>query len=497
LTSYAQFKQHQAADGDGMYYVGFDVPQDDGSLKSFNQELRLASDTTQALRWIVGANFEKSKTYEEQTLRYFGNSNYSPGNLYINSSSDRLNQDIRNYAFFGDLEYRLGRLTLKGSARYTNSRNNAVNLPFAKDGTSNLDKLFNILGGLSGFSFTPIGPGQSVMLNSTPASLPSGVTLNFPTQSGNLGLGVPGYALDASLKEHNVSWRVGLDYQATSDVLLYANVSRGYKAGSFPVLAPSQIVSALPVNQESVTAYEAGIKASFMDRKVQFNAAGFYNDYRNKQVKGKLYDFVFGTLDALVNVPKSRIWGAEAQLTVRPIEGLTIDGSATYLNSKVTKYYGYDIYGGISNSNFVPGSPGNQEDLSGNPLPYTPKWSGAINVDYKRHLASGGAPFIGVTVNARSGQDAAIGGGSTTLPTGPRYRIADGVGPFPYTIASYATVDARLGYEAADGNWRVMLWGKNIFDKYYWNAVVPSSDSDGRLAGMPATYGVTFGFKFN
>ena len=107
----------------------------------------------------------------------------------------------------------------------------------------------------------------------------------------------------------------------------------------------------------------------------------------------------------------------------------------------------------------------------------------------------GGTPFIGVTVTARSSQDAAIGGGETTLPTGPRYRIAPGVGPYPYTIDGYATVDARIGYEGDDGAWRVMLWGKNIFDKYYWTSVIPSSDSSGRLAGRPATYGVTFGYK--
>jgi outer membrane receptor protein involved in Fe transport len=83
----------------------------------------------------------------------------------------------------------------------------------------------------------------------------------------------------------------------------------------------------------------------------------------------------------------------------------------------------------------------------------------------------------------------------TTLPDGPRYRIAPGVGPYPYTIKGYATVDGRLGYEAEEGKWKVMVWGKNILNKYYWTAVVPSSDSSARFAGRPATYGVTFGFK--
>jgi transposase len=307
-----------------------------------------------------------------------------------------------------------------------------------------------------------------------PIALPQGLTINSPLAAGPgtdrdgnpappnnyAGLGVPGIPLDATLKQHNVSWRVGLDYKPAEQLLLYANVSRGYKAGSFTTLAVANYITALPVSQEYVTAYEAGIKAGLFDHRVQFNAAGFYMDYRNKQVRGKLFDFVFGTQDVLVNVPKSRIWGAEADITVRPVKDLTITGAVTYLNSKVLKFVGYDIFGGVNNPNFDPtGAHPNTEDLSGNVLPYTPKWSGTVNVDYKFEMANGGKPFAGFTVNAKSGQDAAIGGSHTTLPVMPgnRYRIAPGVGPYPYTIDGYATVDARLGYVSPDENWRVMI----------------------------------------
>ena len=41
-----------------------------------------------------------------------------------------------------------------------------------------------------------------------------------------------------------------------------------------------------------------------------------------------------------------------------------------------------------------------------------------------------------------------------------------------------------------------MLWGKNLTNKYYWNNVVIANDAIFRLAGMPATYGVTFSERF-
>jgi outer membrane receptor protein involved in Fe transport len=295
------------------------------------------------------------------------------------------------------------------------------------------------------------------------------------------------------LQQSNVSWRVGADFKASDNLLLYANVSKGYKAGSFPALAAAAYISALPVTQESVTAYEVGFKSQLADNRVQVNGAAFYYDYKDKQIRGKLFDFIFGTLDTLVNVPKSRIIGVETDITVRPIDPLTVSFAATYLNSKIQEYVGYDIFGGIDLPTFKPGQ-SNTQDLSGNVIPYTPKFSAVFNADYRFH-AFGGAPFVGVTADYRTKQDAAIGGSSSTLPVGPRYRLAPGVID-PYTIDAYATVDARVGYESEDGKFRVMLWGKNILNKYYWTAVIPSSDSSARLAGMPATYGVSFAQKF-
>ncbi|WP_229813661.1 TonB-dependent receptor [Novosphingobium colocasiae] len=495
LTSYVNYKQRQVIDNDGMELVGYDFDKADGTIKSFNQELRIGNSGNNPIRWLVGTNYEDSRTFEDLVIRYIANGNYSPANFYINASGDRLRQKIRNYAFFGSLEYDVTpQLTLKASARYTNSRIRARNASYSYE-NGNLAPLFNILGGLSGLPFDPITNDQSYTLNSLQldVDLPSGLTIFSPIQTGNLGLGVPGIPFVAQLKEDNVSWRVGVDYKATPDILLYANVSRGYKAGSFPTAAAASYSSLLPVTQEKVTSYEAGIKASMADGLIQFNAAGFYMDYRDKQVRGKLFDLIFGTIDLLVNVPKSRIMGAEAELTLRPADGLTLTGAVTYLDTKIQKYTGYDIFGGLDNPDYVPGG-NNVEDLSGNPLPYTPKWSGVINGDYK-FSALGGRPFIGVTMKFRSKQDAAIGGGVTTLPDGPRYRVHPGVGKHPYVIDAYATVDARAGFEAEDGSWRVMIWGKNIFDKYYWTAVVPSSDSSARLTGKPATYGVTVGFK--
>jgi iron complex outermembrane recepter protein len=40
------------------------------------------------------------------------------------------------------------------------------------------------------------------------------------------------------------------------------------------------------------------------------------------------------------------------------------------------------------------------------------------------------------------------------------------------------------------------VWGKNIFDKYYWNNVNVSQDSIARYTGMPATFGITVNYRY-
>lgn len=455
LTSYTDFDQEQRIDQDGNALVTFDLQRADGFIRTFNQELRLANDPASHFRWLLGANYEDSTTYEDQALRYFDNSSYTRSLNWINFSGVTNRQEIENYAVFGNLEFDVSdQLTVKVASRYTDSTNDSTICSYTSP-TGRVDTLFGGAG-VNGtcFTFTP-------------------AFTNGPPITG-------------TLSENNISWRVGVDYKVSSDVLLYANISRGYKAGSFPSLSTSTYLGLLPVTQESVTAYEAGFKASLADRKVQFNAAAFYYDYKDKQIRGKLFDATFGGLDALINVPKARIYGLEADVTARPIDGLTINAAFTYLNSRVTE-------GPTAPKNF--NIYGIADRFEGDPLPFTPKFSGVVNADYRREMGNGGSGFVGVSANARSHSDAAIGANRIPFPYSTNSFTRPDLAGNVFNIKGYTTVDARIGYEAADGAWKVMLWGKNIFDTYYWTTVIPSNDSQGRFAGMPATYGITLGFK--
>ncbi|MBK7285249.1 MAG: TonB-dependent receptor [Sphingomonadales bacterium] len=95
--------------------------------------------------------------------------------------------------------------------------------------------------------------------------------LDNTTLDGTPATYLPGEFRD-TLAEHNVSWRAGVDYKAAPGVLLYANIAKGYKAGSFPIASAATFEQFLPVVQESLLSYEAGFKLSSSDRR--FNASG-------------------------------------------------------------------------------------------------------------------------------------------------------------------------------------------------------------------------------
>src|SRR3546814_13304172 len=77
-----------------------------------------------------------------------------------------------------------------------------------------------------------------------------------------------------------------------------------------------------------------------MDRKLLINGAAFYYDYKDKQLRAEFVDPIFGALDKLVNVTKSKIKGAEINVNAKPTTGLLVSGSLTYINATVSTYEG-------------------------------------------------------------------------------------------------------------------------------------------------------------
>lgn len=457
LTSYTDFKQHAGTDQDGLPIAEADHARNDGRIKSFGQELRLSNGGGRGFRWVVGANYERSTADQIVDTNYRHASTHA--SLGISSNTYSSNQKFTNYAFFANAEYDLtDELTIKAGARYTNSKDEgrSCNADFSGDPTNAGPFFYRaLLGGRLGL----YPPGSCFVINN------QGVTIN------GVAPGAPGEYADV-LHEDNVSWRGGIDWKPSRGLLFYANVAKGYKAGSFPTATGSFFTSYLPVRQESVLAYEAGAKATLLNRALQLNFSAFYYDYTDKQLRAKTAAPPFGILDVLQNIPKSSIRGLEISANVRPTRGLTVDLAFSYIDATIDKFVG------------INGS-GLAGDFAGTPIPYTPKYQVSLNPDYRFPLNSGMSAFLGASVNYRSDAIAVVGGGinlPTVVPNNkPAARIDD-----------YALVDLRAGVSFNQDRMRLWVYGKNVFNTYYWTNVFNTTDTIERLSGRPATYGIAF-----
>ena len=446
LTSYADYEQDDRVDPDGTALRLADTI-DLGSIKAFFQEVRLSGDLGSRGRWIVGANYEKNKVQETQILNASDASGFRFFNLVFgvptpDDTPISSLQKFENKAVFANIDYDFSnQLTGHAGIRYTHTR----------------DRFTGCTGNSANGS---LAMGLGIILRGDPTAFGDPVCTQL---DANL---VPGEPTLDTLKEDNVSWRVGLDFKPNADTLLYANVSRGYKAGAFPLIPATSFEQYRPVTQESITAYEVGFKLSPAPR-IQLNGAVFHYDYRDKQVLGSvvLTPDIFGPLNQLVNIPKSKVQGAELQVDLRPVRGLVVSGGVTYVHSRIGDFTNFDPFGLLVN-------------FEGEPFPNTPKWQVNASADYQTSLTQGIDGFIGANLSARSKTNGALG----------EYEILE--------IDGYSLVDLRAGVASADDRWRFTLWGRNVFDKYYWTNAYKIADISARFAGMPATYGATLSFRY-
>jgi len=449
ITSYANLGLFSPIDSTGTYVPALTVDQH-GKIKTFSQELRLEGNAL-PVHWVLGANYERDDTDEVQytfirgsnTQVPFGNP-LDPSTQYGTFNSDDLynNQQVHSYAGFANLDYKwTDKLSVQGGLRYTKEDRDFSGC-VADD----------VIG--AGFGLLFVGP--NVVRGSCVTVLPD----------GSHGL------YSSSLDQNNLSWRGSINYKVTSDALLYVNVTKGFKSGDFGTLPALSYKQFQPVRQESVLAYETGFKATLADRKVDLSGALFYYDYRDKQTQGSIVVPPFGNLPYLVNVPKSRLMGAEFDVTLIPVTGLRMTMGGTYIDSKI-----------IAPAPVA--SPyGDLIDANGEELPVSPKWQIQEDTEYDWSIGRGLDAFVGGNVSGRSKSVAALG--SKTGPIGTQSQ---------FDIDGYVLLDLRAGVNINE-NYRVQIWGKNVTNKGYWNNVVHIYDTYDRITGQPVTYGITFSAKF-
>jgi len=151
--------------------------------------------------------------------------------------------------------------------------------------------------------------------------------------------------------------KLGIDWKPMRDVLLYASYSKGFKSGGFG----ASTVAAAPTpryDPEKLTSYEVGAKTSWFNRRLVFNLAGFYSEYRNIQLTVQSVDpLTNANLRTTRNAGGSDIKGFEAELTAVPVRGLSFNVGAGYVDARFDSLTSEALASGFTLNSRVPQIP--------------------------------------------------------------------------------------------------------------------------------------------
>ncbi len=257
----------------------------------------------------------------------------------------------------------------------------------------------------------------------------------------------------------NVSGKLGLDYTGIEDTLIYSSISRGFKSGGFQGQLAFNPDDLLAFDDESLIAYEIGIKTRLLENTLQLNLAAFHYDYEDMQFYGGLFDSPVGVLFGITNVGAARVQGLEADLWWRPVRGLDIRLGVGLLDTEVTK----SVVDGVA---------------SGSDLPNSPKYTLNQLIRYQWPIAA--TLVADLTLAGNYQEDVTY-----DIVRAPPEAKEDG----------YFLMDARLGIGADDERWGVYAWVKNLNDERYRTQVALSSVGYVATWSPPRTYGVSILFK--
>ncbi len=440
-----------------------------GDIESFSQELRLEGESD-TRSWVLGAYYAEDELLDSNRTLLGDNANvglirafsvpllgsaFNTGGYTLLDASqafrtfrDEAHIDVQSWSVFGSTTFALNEsLALTAGLRYTEDSQDYAGC--SRDFNGNMLPAVNM-------TFRSLFASSYGTLAD---EIGEGDCTTFDPQQGQFGL------VESELDEDNLAWRLGLEWSASADSLVYASISQGAKSGTTPVNAANIATQNAPVGQEELLAYEIGVKSTLLDQRMQLNASAFYYDYTDKQLSVYFADPIFTVLGRLANIPESEAYGLDAEVSLRLTTHLTAVAAATLLRTEVLEYEGID-------------SGGQPANYRGSEFLYSPEVSGTLTLLYDRPLSD--SLGLGVNLNGRYQSDA-----EGDLEANAVARID-----------AYTLLNGGISLYSLDRTWELALWGANLTDEYYWVSTTQNANTWVRLPGRARSYGASLTYRF-
>lgn len=270
--------------------------------------------------------------------------------------------------------------------------------------------------------------------------------------------------------KNKTNWDLSGTYKITPDVNAYARVATGFRAPS--IAAASASVPITVADAETITSYEAGIKADLFQRRARVAFSVYDYDIKNQQLTVVGGD---SNVTRLINAAKTKGRGAEFDFEGNVFTGFRVTAGGSYNYTRIDDPT-LSVAKCAACTITDPLNAAGRAVIDGNALPQAPKWTANVTARYGWPVADG-EMFVFTDWSYRSKINFFL------------YEATEFTGK-PLTEGGL-----RVGYTWQDGKYEVAAFGRNILDERRITGAIDFNNLTG-FTNEPRTYGVQFRGNF-
>lgn len=435
---------------DGQYLSFFDATRDD-DRKTWQQELRFASDFDGPFNFVAGGFYQRDKI-DFCVAQVLGFLDLSSGPLAFGNWNDT------PYLLCNAQRAKSRALFMEGTLKVTDKLTIAAGGRYTWDDKTWLGRQQTFIPALNG-GFDP--------------------TISIDTALDASVYNYPAGVITLKDKWREPTYRASISYQATDDIFVFGGYSHGYKGGGFNDQIGGFAAfgddldafreAARATSPETADSFEAGFKSQFLNNRARFNVTGFYVKYKDLQKQLNVPIEVNGQpnqVTLFVNAASATVKGIEAELSATPFDGLTLRGVLGYQDGKYNSYT-------ADNAGY---------DLASAPLDRAPKWQWTVDGVYSLPLGAdhkltlnGNVAYTGRNLNTQAIDD----------PLGNTF------------LNARTLVNGSITLAQTDDKYYVRAVGRNLTDERYRVGIqnVAGLWLNSQY-GQPRYFGVELGVSF-
>ena len=286
------------------------------------------------------------------------------------------------------------------------------------------------------------------------------------------------YVADAD--ERNVTYSLTASYRPSRKLNTFATYSTSFKpvgvnVAGLPTVGGVAATNLAVIKPEDTRHYELGVKSSPADN---FTLNLTFHKSTIKDYQTNVQSPELGVNRGYIaNAEKVSVKGFEVDANLRANQGFSFYGAAAYTDARYDRFTNAPLP--LEETGLmVSGVQVAFKDISGGQLPGISKWAGSMGGEFAIP-----AKFLNKDAKFFTAIDGYYRSDFSSSPSPSKFLNIDG----------YTLVNGRMGFKAT-GGFSAYIWGRNLFNKDYFEQLLPAGGNAGHYAGVlgdPKTYGLT------